>query len=184
MNIELIKNIPLGSGLGGASSNAATTLMALSKIWKLGIAKKELMHLASSLGSDVPLFLNARNAWIEGRGEKIKNINLDSKWYLLIYSKRPVITKKIYESLQIKEDNARVTFNDFIQGKTNNIFESIVMKRYPTIARARNWLSQFAKVNMSGTGGTIFASFDDFESAEKVFKSMPKSFRGSVVRGI
>ena len=102
----------------------------------------------------------------------------------LIYSKRPVITKKIYESLQIKEDNARVTFNDFIQGKTNNIFESIVMKRYPTIARARNWLSQFAKVNMSGTGGTIFASFDDFESAEKVFKSMPKSFRGSVVRGI
>ena len=77
MNIELIKNIPLGSGLGGASSNAATTLMALSKIWKLGIAKKELMHLASSLGSDVPLFLNARNAWIEGRGEKIKNIKVE-----------------------------------------------------------------------------------------------------------
>ncbi len=184
MNIELIKNIPLGSGLGGASSNAATTLMALKKIWNLKIDKKELMSLASSLGSDVPLFINAKNAWVEGRGEKIKNINLDTKWYLLIYSTRPILTKNIYKLIKIRGDNTRVTFDDFLQGKTNNIFESIVMKRYPTVARAKNWLSQFAKVNMSGTGGTIFASFDDFDSAQKIFKSMPKSFKGSVVRGI
>jgi len=184
MNIELIKNIPMGQGLGGGSSNAATTLNALSRIWNLIIPKKDLISLALNLGSDIPFFLNARNAWIEGRGDKIKNIDLDSKWYLLIYSQRPILTKNLYKLINFKKENQKVTFDDFLRGKTNNIFETIVMKRYPTVARARNWLSQFGKVKMSGTGGTIFASFDDFDSAENVFKSMPKSFQGSIVRGI
>ena len=184
MNIELIKNIPMGQGLGGGSSNAATTLNALSIIWNLIIPKKDLISLALNLGSDIPFFLNARNAWIEGRGDKIKNIDLDSKWYLLIYSQRPILTKNLYKLINFKKENQKVTFDDFLRGKTNNIFETIVMKRYPTIARAKNWLSQFGKVKMSGTGGTIFASFDDFDSAENVFKSMPKSFQGSIVRGI
>ena len=184
MNIELIKNIPMGQGLGGGSSNAATTLNALSRIWNLIIPKKDLISLALNLGSDIPFFLNARNAWIEGRGDKIKNIDLDSKWYLLIYSQRPILTKNLYKLINFKKENQKVTFDDFLRGKTNNIFETIVMKRYPTVARARNWLSQFGKVKMSGTGGTIFASFDDFDSAENAFKSMPKSFKGSIVRGV
>lgn len=183
MNIELIKNIPMGQGLGGGSSNAATTLNALSRIWNLIIPKKDLISLALNLGSDIPFFLNARNAWIEGRGDKIKNINLDPKWYFLIYSQRPILTKNLYKLINFKKENQKVTFDDFLRGKTNNIFETIVMKRYPTIARAKNWLSQFGKAKMSGTGGTIFAGFNNFESAEKVFKLMPKSFSGSLARG-
>ena len=183
MNINLIKNIPLGSGLGGGSSNAATTLIALTEIWNLPISKKDLMSLGLKLGSDVPFFINGRNAWVEGRGEKIKNIELEPRWYLLIYSKTPVLTKNLYELVNITEKKEKVTYNDFLQDKTDNIFERIVMKRYPTIARAKNWLSQFGKAKMSGTGGTIFAGFNNFESAEKVFKLMPKSFSGSLARG-
>ena len=85
MDINLIKNIPLGSGLGGGSSNAATTLIALSEIWSLSISKKDLMALGLKLGSDVPFFINGKNAWVEGRGDKIKKISLDPKWYLLIF---------------------------------------------------------------------------------------------------
>tara|TARA_B100001750_G_C15483564_1_gene586970 strand:- start:86 stop:889 length:804 start_codon:yes stop_codon:yes gene_type:complete len=184
MDINLIKNIPLGSGLGGGSSNAATTLIALSEIWSLGISKKDLMALGLKLGSDVPFFINGKNAWVEGRGDKIKKISLDPKWYLLIFSKEPLLSRDIYKLIEIEEKKIKVTYDDFLKGKTNNIFENIVMKRYPTVARAKNWLSQFGKVKMSGTGGTIFASFNDFESAEKVFKLMPKSFDGTIVKGV
>ena len=184
LNIKLKKNIPIGAGLGGGSSNAATTLTALSKIWNIKTTSKSLFEVGLELGSDVPFFLNGMNAWIEGRGDKIKNVDLDPKWYLLIYSQRPILTKNLYKLINFKKENQKVTFDDFLRGKTNTILETIVMKRYPTIARAKNWLSQFGKVKMSGTGGTIFASFDDFDSAENVFKSMPKSFQGSIVRGI
>ena len=97
MDINLIKNIPLGSGLGGGSSNAATTLIALSEIWSLGISKKDLMALGLKLGSDVPFFINGKNAWVEGRGDKIKKISLDPKWYLLIFSKEPLLSRDIYK---------------------------------------------------------------------------------------
>ena len=184
MEINLVKNIPVGSGLGGGSSNAATTLIALSKIWDLTASKKDLMAIGLELGSDVPFFINGKNAWVEGRGEKLKKIKLESKWYLLMYSKKPIFTKDLYKMIKIKKERNKVTHDDFLQDKTNNIFESIVMKRYPTIARAKNWLSQFGKVKMSGTGGTIFTDFTDFESAENAFKLMPKSFNGSIVKGL
>ena len=93
-------------------------------------------------------------------------------------------SRAVYKLIEIEEKKIKVTYDDFLKGKTNNIFENIVMKRYPTVARAKNWLSQFGKVKMSGTGGTIFASFNDFESAEKVFKLMPKSFDGTIVKGV
>ena len=103
MEINLIKNIPTGSGLGGGSSNAATTLMALSQIWNLTIPKKDLMCIGLKLGSDVPFFINGKNAWVEGRGEKIKKVTLKSKWYLLIYSKNPILTKDLYKTIKISQ---------------------------------------------------------------------------------
>ena len=184
INIYLKKNIPIGSGLGGGSSNAAITLLAVSKIWKLDLTIHELMKFGLKIGNDVPFFINGTNAWVEGRGEKIEKIKLPQKWFLLIFSKELVSTSDIYASVDPESFRPKATYNDFLSDKLENVFESIVMKRYPTIAKARNWLSQFGKVKMSGTGGTIFISFNDHESAQKVYKMIPRGMVGCIAQGI
>tara|TARA_B100001013_G_scaffold262015_1_gene164608 strand:+ start:790 stop:1632 length:843 start_codon:yes stop_codon:yes gene_type:complete len=190
LNIKLKKNIPIGAGLGGGSSNAATTLTALSKIWNIKTTSKSLFELGLELGSDVPFFLNGMNAWIEGRGEVITNIYLRPKWYLLIFSSQFISTKEIYELASTANDEKKYDFDDFINDRIQNDFEKIVLKKHPSIAKTKKWLSKYGKSRMTGTGGTFFIDFESAEKAERVLlaivenkpPSIPKNYKAIIVK--
>jgi len=190
LNIKLKKNIPIGAGLGGGSSNAATTLTALSKIWNIKTTSKSLFKLGLELGSDVPFFLNGMNAWIEGRGEVITNIYLRPKWYLLVFSPYFISTKEIYELVNTENDEKKYDFDDFINDRTQNDFEKTVLKKYSSIAKTKKWLSKYGKSRMTGTGGTFFIDFESAEKAERVLSAivankpppLPKNCKAIIVK--
>jgi len=182
LNIKLKKSIPIGAGLGGGSSNAATTLTALSEIWNIKTTSKSLFELGLELGSDVPFFLNGTNAWIEGRGEVITNIYLRPKWYLLIFSSHFISTKEIYELASTANDEKKYDFDDFINDRTQNDFEKIVLKKYSSIAKTKKWLSKYGKSRMTGTGGTFFIDFENVEKAERVLSVIPKNYKAIIVK--
>ena len=138
-------------GLGGGSSNAATTLIALAKIWNIKTTSKSLLELGLELGSDVPFFLNGMNAWIEGRGEVITNIYLRPKWYLLIFSPYFISTKEIYELVNTENDEKKYDFDDFINDRIQNDFEKIVLKKHPSIAKTKKWLARWEYSQDFGT---------------------------------
>ena len=182
LNIKLKKNIPIGAGLGGGSSNAATTLIALAQIWNIKITSNSLFGLGLELGSDVPFFLNGMNAWVEGRGEIITNIYLKPKWYLLVFSSHHISTKEIYELIHTENDENKYNFDDFINDKTKNDFEKIILNKYPSIARTKKWLSKYGKSRMTGTGGTFFIDFSNIGNAEKVLSAIPKNHNAIIVK--
>ena len=182
LNIKLKKNIPIGAGLGGGSSNAATTLIALAQIWNIKITSNSLFDLGLELGSDVPFFLNGMNAWVEGRGEIITNIYLKPKWYLLVFSSHHISTKEIYELIHTENDENKYNFDDFINDKTKNDFEKIILNKYPSIARTKKWLSKYGKSRMTGTGGTFFIDFSNIGNAEKVLSAIPKNHNAIIVK--
>jgi 4-diphosphocytidyl-2-C-methyl-D-erythritol kinase len=190
LNVKLKKNIPIGAGLGGGSSNAATTLIALAKIWNIKITSNSLFDLGLELGSDVPFFLNGMNAWAEGRGEIITNIYLRPKWYLLIFSPYFISTKEIYELVNTENDEKKYDFDDFINDRVQNDFEKIVLKKYPSITKTKKLFSKYGKPRMTGTGGTFFIDFESAEKAEKVLlaivankpPSLPKNYKAIIVK--
>jgi 4-diphosphocytidyl-2-C-methyl-D-erythritol kinase len=182
LNIKLKKNIPIGAGLGGGSSNAATTLIALAKIWNIKTTSNSLFDLGLELGSDVPFFLNGMNAWVEGRGEIITNIYLRPKWYLLIFSSQFISTKEIYELASTANDEKKYDFDDFINDRIQNDFEKIVLNKYSSIAKTKKWLSKYGKSRMTGTGGTFFIDFSNVENAERVLSATPKNYNAIIVK--
>ncbi|MBS82875.1 MAG: 4-(cytidine 5'-diphospho)-2-C-methyl-D-erythritol kinase [Gammaproteobacteria bacterium] len=183
-NIDLVKHIPIGAGLGGGSSNAATILLALFRIFDIQESKDNIMNLALQIGSDVPFFINAKSAWVEGRGEIISPINLESNWYLLVLGENNVSTSEMYDLVENSKELKKKTMEDFLSGDTNNIFETLVMKRYPTVSRVRDWLSQYGRARMSGTGDTWFLNFDNFERAKEVGNLVPNHFKHVIVKGL
>ncbi|MBH44579.1 MAG: 4-(cytidine 5'-diphospho)-2-C-methyl-D-erythritol kinase [Gammaproteobacteria bacterium] len=183
-NINLVKNIPIGSGLGGGSSNAATILLALLRIFNIDESRNNLTKLALKIGSDVPFFLQRQSAWVEGRGEKILPVVLNDNWYLLIFCDNNISTREMYGLIKNQNKPKKKTMEDFLSGETNNIFESMVVKRYPTVSRVRDWLSQYGQARMSGTGDTWFLSFDNLERAKEVGNLVPNHFKHVIVRGL
>ena len=183
VDIKLEKNIPMGGGLGGGSSDAATTLLALNKLWDLNLNKQELMSLGVTLGADVPIFIYGESAWAEGVGEKLETVSVPEPWYLIIFPSVNINTGTIFSSKELTRDKLPIRIRDFLNGTTENVFETIVSQQYPEILEAINWLDQFSKARLTGTGACIFASFKTKHEAQNVANQVPDKWQAFVSKG-
>ena len=184
LDIKLEKQIPLGSGLGGGSSNAATTLKAIDCMYKLNMKKSKLLTLASQLGSDVPFFINEGNAWVEGKGDILTNIFIQSCTFILILSNQVISTQDAYGNIKLREKLNDASYEDFLSGNTSNSFEYYDFNKYPAIKKAAKTLSKFGPVHLSGSGGTIFLPEPDHNRAIEITKKLPKSYDVKLVSSL
>ena len=182
--IDIRKRIPAGAGLGGGSSDAASTLLALNQLWKLQLPSAELASLGLALGADVPVFLQGRSAWAEGIGEHLQPIELPFRHFLVVTPACEVSTSEIFQHEELTRNTSAIKIADFLGGRARNDCESITRKLYSEVDEALNWLNQHAPARMTGTGSSIFASFEDLASAQTVLEKLPKGMRGFVAAGL
>ena len=183
IDVLLKKNIPIGAGLGGGSSNAAVTLHALNSLFKLNMTSKQLIKIAQKIGSDVPFFINGGSAIVRGRGEKIEEIDLDERFYIIVISDLLVQTKDIFENLPSDSYVDTVNNVDLLNSQ-HNCLESLVMSKYPTLKETKYWLSSFGRVRMSGTGSTLYIEYDNYESAEKANREIGRKYKSLMVSSL
>jgi 4-diphosphocytidyl-2-C-methyl-D-erythritol kinase len=184
VTIRVAKRIPIGGGLGGGSSDAATTLIALDELWGTGLSRAELSALAVRLGADVPFFLLGRNAFAEGIGERLTPLDLGPAWYVVITPQVAVSTREIFSSTALTRDTKPLTITAFFAGLGRNDLEPVVCGRFPQVARAREWLKGFGDARMSGSGASVFATFRTESEARAVVARIPGEWRGIAVRGL
>ena len=187
VEICLEKLIPMGGGLGGGSSDAATTLLALNRLWDLNWSREKLMELGLSLGADVPVFIFGENAFAEGVGEKLKPIKLLPAWYLVLTPPVHVSTADIFASKELTRNTIPVRIPPFSVGLGHNDLESVVCLAYPEVARHLEWLRQLDRttmVAMTGSGACVFAEFITESAARMALASTPIGMSGFVVQGL
>lgn len=182
--IRVDKRIPAGGGLGGGSSDAAATLVALDRVWGLGWDRARLAALGLGLGADVPVFVHGHAAWAEGVGERLVPIELPEPWYLVIDPGQPVQTGAMFQAPELTRDSRRMTIADFVSGAGRNDFEPLVRARFPRIAASLDWAAGFGPVRLTGTGGCSFVTFDARDEADAALAAMPAEWRGIVARGM
>jgi len=183
VQISIIKRLPMGGGLGGGSSDAATTLVALNQLWDLQLEKKHLAQLGVKLGADVPVFVNGVSAWAEGVGEQLTAIELDEPWFVVLIPPVSVSTAEIFAHTELIRNCPPITMNDFLTGKGANVCEAVVCQLYPEVAQAINWLNQFASARMTGTGACVFAAFASEQQAKQVLAKKLDNMKGFVAQG-
>lgn len=183
-SIHLHKLIPIGAGLGGGSSNAAITLLALNELWNTGLTIQQLCDLGLDLGADVPLFIRGKSAWASGVGEILEPIVLPESAYLIIWPGVAVSTAEIFSQENLTRDSSAIKIADFLAGRVHNDCESVVRKLYPAVDEAFNWLDQFSQARLTGTGSCVFASFKDYSAASVVLAEVPGKFKGFLVKGL
>ncbi len=181
--IHVHKRLPEGGGLGGGSSDAATTLVALNRLWNTGLSPQELSHLGLELGADVPLFILGKAAWAEGVGELLTPVEPPEPWYIVIQPACKILTREIYQAPELTRNSAAITITGFYAGVTRNDFEPLVRKRYPAVAEALDWLAQRTPARLTGTGACVFGSFDQESAAQRTLANLPKTWRGFIARG-
>ena len=184
VEIELEKNIPIGGGLGGGSSDCATTLAALNRLWGLDLPKDRLATLALGLGADVPFFLFGGNAFGEGVGERLTPLELPKAWYVLLVPPVRVSTPAIFASPELTRNSKTIKISGFSAGFGRNDLEPVVCRRHPEVAAHLEWLGRFGDARMSGSGACVFAEFAAEREARSVHSKMPADMRGLVVRGL
>ncbi len=181
--IHIDKKLPMGGGLGGGSSNAATTLVALNYLWQAAVSESELAQLGLELGADVPIFIAGFAAWAEGVGEKLTPISPAEPWYVVVKPDCHVSTAEIFSAMELTRDCEPITISRFLSGEGRNVCEEVVKKRYPAVANALNWLAQYASPRMTGTGACLFADFDNQQQAQQVVENLPSNWQGFVAKG-
>ena len=202
VEIELTKKIPTGAGLGGGSSDAATTLMALNQYWGLRLSQDQLKKIGLQLGADVPLFILGQTAWAEGVGEKLTPVELPHSWYLIITPDCQVPTATIFAAEQLTRNSPSSTIRAYLDGlnqnghqlesvsqpnqsnMTSNDCLAVVTAMYPPVATAFNWLQQHAQAQLSGTGASLFCQFDDRAAAEQLQQQVPTRWQSFVVQSV
>lgn len=183
-DIALEKSLPLGGGLGGGSSDAATTLIALNHLWQAGLTRAELMALGLQLGADVPFFLFGRNAFAEGVGEALTPIDTPDGWYVAIEPGVSIPTSVIFSSQELTRNSKPVKMLDFSRGieETGNFgkndLQDVAARLFPPVADAIEWLGQYAEARMTGSGACVFARFTREQAADAVLKDLPRSWKG------
>lgn len=182
VEINLKKNIPMGAGLGGGSSDAATTLCVLNHLWGINLPREKLLSLGKKLGADVPIFIFGHSAFAEGIGDQLTAITLPENWILLIIPPVHIPTAEIYNDLELTRNTPLITISEFLQKGGHNDFESVVCKRYPSVAEALSWLKQFTPAKLTGSGSGVFAQFNTQDEALAIYKKIPQNFRGIVAR--
>ena len=181
--ISIKKRLPIGGGLGGGSSNAATTLIALNHLWQTKLTTTKLAQLGLTLGADVPVFIHGYAAWAEGVGEELTPISPAEPWYIVIVPDCQVSTAEVFSSRELTRDCEPITISRFLSGEVNNVCERVVLKNYSAVSQAVDWLNRYGKSRMSGTGACVFAGFDSQVQAQQVLEDLPSHWRGFIAKG-
>ena len=184
-DLALEKRLPVGGGLGGGSSDAATVLLVLNRLWQLSLKRKELMALGEELGADIPFFLYGRSALGEGVGERLKELDLPAAWYLVLTPQIAVSTAEIFSDGALTGDTKPLTMAPFLPGQGRNDLEAIAVRRYPQIAEHLAWLKERRpRARMTGSGSCVFAEFAEEAEARALHGKLPAAMRGFVARGL
>ena len=183
-DIYLEKNLPMGGGIGGGSSDAATTLLALNQLWNTKISTDELAEIGLKLGADVPVFIRGFTAFAEGVGEKLDPIPLPEKWFVVLTPDVHISTAEIFSAPDLKRDTAKITTEQIFSCEWKNDCQPLVVNQYPQVAKALAWLIEYAPSRMTGTGACVFAEFDNEQQALDVFAKLPSDLSGFVAKGL
>ncbi len=175
--ISIEKNLPMGGGLGGGSSDAATTLVVLNKLWQTNLSKCQLMELGLSLGADVPIFIHGTAAWAEGVGERLTDIELPERWFVIIKPDCHVDTKEIFLDKELTRDSKPIIIADFTAGQIGNDCLVVVKKRYEPVRIALAELSKYANARLTGTGACVFAEFSSEVEARNVYNLLSRDWQ-------
>ncbi|QWE08519.1 4-(cytidine 5'-diphospho)-2-C-methyl-D-erythritol kinase [Polynucleobacter ibericus] len=193
VEIDLQKEIPMGAGMGGGSSDAATTLIGLNALWNLNLSKDTLCALGLKLGADVPFFIFGQNAFVEGIGEKIQGISLETPDFLVIFPNQGIATKSIFQDPELTRDHAQITIDGFLASPMSyqsNDCQAVAMRICPEVKQALDWITQAvtgSQPRMSGSGSSVFLALDpktDIAKLENLLQNLPKGWVGRVVRGL
>jgi 4-diphosphocytidyl-2-C-methyl-D-erythritol kinase len=193
VEIDLKKEIPMGAGMGGGSSDAATTLIGLNALWDLKLSKETLCTLGLKLGADVPFFIFGQNAFVEGIGEKIQEISLPNSDFLVLFPNQGIATASIFQDPELTRDHAQITIDGFLASPwsdLSNDCQAIAVRICPEVKQALDWITQAvpgSQPRMSGSGSSVFAVLDpktDSAKLENLLQNLPKGWVGRVVRGL
>jgi 4-diphosphocytidyl-2-C-methyl-D-erythritol kinase len=183
-HITLTKRLPMGGGIGGGSSNAATTLVALNHLWQTQLSTEQLASLGAQLGADVPVFIHGQSAWAEGVGEILTPLDLPTRWYLVIRPNVHVSTAEIFAKKKLTRDTPIIKVAAFLEGGGKNDCQDIVLESFPQVKEAIDWLNFFSQARLTGTGSCIFAVFDSEAEAKEVLALKPVHLDGFVAKGV
>lgn len=182
--IAVEKRLPMGGGLGGGSSDAASTLIGLNRLWRLGLNRERLQLLGLRLGADVPVFVFGRSAFAEGVGERLQPVELPAAWYVVLQPPVSVATAAVFAAPELTRDSKPIKMQGFSAGAGRNDLEAVVCRRHPEVARHLAWLRQFGAAAMTGSGSCVFAAFDTERAAREVLAQLPADMTGRAARGI
>lgn len=176
-DIALDKHLPMGGGLGGGSSDAATTLIALNRLWRTGLSRQRLAVLGLRLGADVPFFIFGKDAFVEGIGENLTSIVLEPAWYVVISPQVQVPTQQIFASNQLTRNTEPIRITDFASSPTRNDLQPVACSLYPEVAAVIEWLGRYAPARMTGSGACVFAQVGDEIIASRIVASCPAAWQ-------
>ena len=182
--IEIEKNLPMGGGLGGGSSDAATTLVVLNQLWRLNLSEQKLQQLGLQLGADVPVFVHGYAAWAEGVGEQLEAITLPEKWLVIIKPDCHVDTKQIFSVKNLTRDSKSITIANFIAGQYQNDCLDVVCKLYQPVESALVDLGVYSEARLTGTGACVFAQFDSKELAVNAYNALKDKWQVYLTQGL
>ncbi|UTA47471.1 4-(cytidine 5'-diphospho)-2-C-methyl-D-erythritol kinase [Simiduia sp. 21SJ11W-1] len=184
VRIGVDKRIPMGGGLGGGSSNAATTLVALNHLWGAGLSLPHLAEVGLQLGADVPVFVMGQTAWAEGVGEQLTPVAMEPKWYLVVTPNCHVSTAEIFSHKDLTRGTPNITVAAFLEQGGQNDCQELVVKLHPQVRQVIDWLNQFGAAQMTGTGASVYCAFATAEAAQSVLCILPKQWQGFVAQAV
>ncbi|HET6907691.1 MAG TPA: 4-(cytidine 5'-diphospho)-2-C-methyl-D-erythritol kinase [Rhodanobacteraceae bacterium] len=184
-DVAVEKRIPVGAGLGGGSSDAATVLVALNALWETGLPRAQLADIGVRLGADVPVFVHGRSAWAEGVGEQLTPMDLPPRWYVILDPRVHVSTAELFQAPELTRNAAPATIAGFASGAIrDNGFEPVARARYRQVASALDWLRQFGMARLSGSGGAVFLECEEEAAAHWIAARCPAEFTAHVAEGV
>ncbi len=188
VDIKIEKNIPMGAGLGGGSSDAATVLLALNHLWQLDLSRENLMEIGLTLGADIPIFIFGQNAWAEGIGEILTPLAMPTQYYVVLTPQVHISTAQVFANPRLTKDTKTLKIADFSNSANANLFrndlENVVSEEFPAVASTIQWLNQFGSARMSGSGASVFVSVNSLAKANEVLAKKPADTSGFVAKSL
>ncbi len=182
--LHLTKRLPMGGGIGGGSSDAATALIGLNHLWRTGLSIDQLAELGRQLGADIPVFVRGKTAWAEGIGEQLTPLELPPKWYVVVAPDCSIPTREIFSNEGLTRNSENITVRAFLEEGGKNDCQKVVEKLFPQVKDAVDWLGRFGPAQMTGTGACVFAAFATEAEARDVFAKRPTQLNGFVAKGV